>query len=737
MTSASESGTVAVLLLTLLSISVLLLLNHFLPLRTSPAFVTIPIFLALVLPISAILLVPLDLASSLRAEDESSRGVWLPNRMVLVAWRISYWLTFLLTWLILPFLGEYMDSGFQSPKQKMIYSLRSNGRYYLIVLVCSAAGLLYIGTNQGFNFIAIKGLVMALAYVWGLILAIYLMGHGLVVIPRRIWRDANLSAKLRRIQSRAARVHEKRTDATVALEEVEAQVAALRRHKDSTAPYRREWIAELVAMAGSIDVRARTSSSFNESAAAEVSSVVTDRYLADLTRRLDRARRRCDRHAQEWNHLVYQATRVQTILNSRTSQRLSFASTSSKSSILTKYSPLTPYLRYHLHIHVIRSLRSVGAVFLALASLCVVWSELVKFPFPQASAISLTVIHQPNSDPHQVGPGAQLTAAAWILYMCACALVSVNDVPVWNERALIKGHTSAESACWYASQIAKLTVPLSYNFLTMLPVDVHELTTFYHFLGRLINLTPLGTGFDYFFPVFILVPVCATAFNLYTRIQNICSFGMMDDEDGDDDGDSSSGMGRWREGRDLIAQDLAGPRGQASTSLNLLRNDAQLPSTNRKSNNNNNNTGRQSSPSRPHSHPPSFSSYSLQREHRGPNRTRLNHDPELADDDDDDDDDTANSGNNENFFTLFGKRVKNTIDTIDPPRWMQQQQQQQPSSSSSSLPFLSTLSPRTVDESESSDSLFKTPRWMSGGNGDDGNTSVSTSLRRIFGGTGR
>ena len=81
-----------------IALSVLLILRYYLPLRTTPAYLTVPIFFALGLPASIILLVPIDLASSYRGEDSVSRGIWLPHGALLVAWRISYWLTFALTW---------------------------------------------------------------------------------------------------------------------------------------------------------------------------------------------------------------------------------------------------------------------------------------------------------------------------------------------------------------------------------------------------------------------------------------------------------------------------------------------------------------------------------------------------------------------------------------------------------------------------------------------------------------
>ena len=98
MKSSIGSDAFALLALAFISIFVLLLLRHFLPLRTTPAYLILPIFLSLALPISIILLVPIDLASSSRPNEEALRGIWLPEGVRLVAWRLTYWLTFALTW---------------------------------------------------------------------------------------------------------------------------------------------------------------------------------------------------------------------------------------------------------------------------------------------------------------------------------------------------------------------------------------------------------------------------------------------------------------------------------------------------------------------------------------------------------------------------------------------------------------------------------------------------------------
>lgn len=83
-----------------LSAIVLLILRYYLPLRSTPAFVLVTVFFALWLPAGIVLLVPIDLASSARTDDEATRGIWLPDRVVQTCWRIAYWLTFALTWYV-------------------------------------------------------------------------------------------------------------------------------------------------------------------------------------------------------------------------------------------------------------------------------------------------------------------------------------------------------------------------------------------------------------------------------------------------------------------------------------------------------------------------------------------------------------------------------------------------------------------------------------------------------------
>ncbi|KAF2101680.1 hypothetical protein NA57DRAFT_35506 [Rhizodiscina lignyota] len=639
-----------------ISILVVLLLRYYLPLRTTPSYLLVPVFLALALPSSIVLLVPIDLASSTGTDTEAARGIWLPERLLLVSWRIAYWLTFCLTWVILPLLGEYSDSGNRDPKSRLLYSLRSNARYQLIVLVTGTLGATYFFLTSGFHFLSLKALVMALAYAWGLILAIYLMGHGLVAIPKRLFRYASISGRLRRLQEQAPKVHEKMTEAMDELQEYEQQVLQLRQRKTGTAKEFQEWIEELAETTGVPESLAPPNARV-ASGTVSVPNVITERYLAELTRKLKRARHKRARFVDEWDSLVQRVSRTQAILDSASSKSLTFsksrAGDAATESTNSRFTLLTPRLRYYIHTHLLPSLSLLLGAILTLASAAIIFSELVKSsPLRKLSIINLTVVHHRDESRPSINFGNQLVAATWLCYMCAAALYSISEVKIWGNRALVRRQTYPESACWYASQVAKLTVPLAYNFGEMVQRGVFEGTVFYNFMGKLINLTPLGTGFSSWFPVFVLVPVLAGLFGLYGKVKRWTGFGdyFLDDED--EEGGAVFGSGSWREGQALIERELNGPAGAASGALRLFSRDASPnPATGRGSLERN----------RPAPSSSSAPRRALGERSRPVERQRLiDADNEVVGED----------GEEGGFFDDFMHRVRNTFDTTERPAWL-------------------------------------------------------------------
>lgn len=519
----------------------------------------------------------------------------------------------------------------------MMYSLRSNAQYQLMTLGAGIVGLIYIFLQHGRKWDSVKGLVMALAYAWGLVLAIYLMGHGLVALPRTLFRYANIGGRLKRLQSHAPKIHERLTETLDKLDQYESQVGQLKQRKNGTARDYQEWIDELVDMCSFPESR----SSSGTTRTTTVPPVITEKYLAELTRKLIRARHAKARFSDEWDTLVQKAIKTQTILDSKASKRLEFADSkstptgSAEQSLLSRFNFLTPYTRYHLHVHVIPGLIYISSFVTSLASLAIVWSECIRSP--KWSLVGLTVVHHPSSSRGQIGFAGQVIAAVWLSYMCMAAFFSLTEVKIWGNRALVKRNTYQESATWYGLQVAKLTVPLAYNFITFTPHNIYSATSFHKFLGRLIVLTPLGENFSNYFPAFILVPVLASTFGLYGRVKNICGFGDLLEDEEDSQG-SFAGTGSWREGRALIEREIQAANG---SSLGLSQRGAVT-----------------SPPNGRYSDNPAGPSTGRTR----PERRR----PVLEDDEE-----------GGGFFDGFGTRIKNTFETTDfsMPKWLSSGQQ--------------------------------------------------------------
>src|SRR6202020_2341711 len=139
---------------------------------------------------------------------------------------------------------------------------------------------------------------------------------------RRLFRNASVNGRLKRIQKHAAKVHEKMEDAILNLEELEAQVDELSRRNTGSAKDFKDWIEELADDLHLPESRLRTLTRRMSAPQVRVPTVVTERYLADLSRHLMRARHNRARYLDEWARLLHEAVGTQAILDSAASKRI-------------------------------------------------------------------------------------------------------------------------------------------------------------------------------------------------------------------------------------------------------------------------------------------------------------------------------------------------------------------------------------------------------------------------------
>jgi hypothetical protein len=168
-------------------------------------------------------------------------------------------------------------------------------------------------------------------------------------------------------------------------------VAQLKARKHGISRDFKEWIEDLADLVATTpDARVMAATAALPTARPNVPNVITDRYLEELTRKLKRARHKKLRYVSEWEHLIQQASRTQTIIDSISSQKLDFGKSPAYAPFYERFTILNPFMRYLVHTKIVPVVYYVGSVLLSLASICIIWSEVVHLASPKLSLVAPT-----------------------------------------------------------------------------------------------------------------------------------------------------------------------------------------------------------------------------------------------------------------------------------------------------------------------------------------------------------
>lgn len=123
-----------------------------------------------------------------------------------------YWLNFLITWLLLPIAQEYELAGEFEWKAKLKRSLLNNLIIYGLFGVVGGAMLVYLIFRGNFNLTELMSILAAVSNVFGMVLVVVLLSHGIVEIPKKLWREKNYLNTLKENQYTASVVAAEREE---------------------------------------------------------------------------------------------------------------------------------------------------------------------------------------------------------------------------------------------------------------------------------------------------------------------------------------------------------------------------------------------------------------------------------------------------------------------------------------------------------------------------------------------
>lgn len=139
--------------------------------------------------LSVVALVPIDAYTTLSGLGDVD--------IILLLWRLSYWSTQLLTWLVIPVLQHFSVSGAHGVLGRLWYAVNKLWKFYVIVGVLAIIGVLTAAAFGELELTTLPQLIVTLSNTYGLVAIMALLGYGLVEVPRVLWRRSFPETRLK------------------------------------------------------------------------------------------------------------------------------------------------------------------------------------------------------------------------------------------------------------------------------------------------------------------------------------------------------------------------------------------------------------------------------------------------------------------------------------------------------------------------------------------------------------
>lgn len=426
-----------------------------------------------------------------------------------------YWLSFSMTWVLLPMLQSYNEAGGFTRGARLKYALRVNLKFYGAAGVLFVAFLLYVLIRKRLTRDELVGFLVCLANVGGLLLVVLLLGYGLVEVPRRLWHRANHVVTMKEALYSASQAWVELEEARERLSEV---TAVVRHYSQSIANHDRlrpymdlveENLPQRDSEAAAASLDAPRASPLSAAALSELSLYqqmkereLNEDALAFLNQQLKAAVRNYSLMEYQWIEVADRAIESEDVVEYEANRTLPPTVDSFSQRVLWKF-----------RVFWLPSLLRGLAVVTCGMSLVIVWSE-VTIGFGVNLSPFSHMVKAAQDDAHVAV--SQLSAILPLTYMSACCYFSLFQLRLL-ELYHMRGHkrTDEDSLLYNASYMLRLPAPLGYNYLKLIRI---QQGAFWEVVAQMDVIPFFGGLFNTYFPIIILLFSLATFFNVYGRV---------------------------------------------------------------------------------------------------------------------------------------------------------------------------------------------------------------------------
>uniref|UniRef100_H3DED4 LMBR1 domain containing 2 n=1 Tax=Tetraodon nigroviridis TaxID=99883 RepID=H3DED4_TETNG len=456
---------------------------------------------------------------------------YIPEGVLPVFWRVVYWSSQFLTWLLLPFMQSYARSGAFSRVGKIKTALIENAIYYgtyLLIFICL---MVYVAAHPQWrlSWREFQTIGITAANTWGLFLLVLLLGYGLAktgLQPYGWWgwdyicetsaKAYSLSLPLVRNQ-----IHSEQLFLGLKCRYRYVNVSVrynnnLRKCVDTILTkcpprYQEEMLTNTSDRGQNVQPRERDLINFHK----KVISAV-------------------QRHSQtqvQWSNLLEEVFHLEDVTKSKSSSARRFIRSSSSAQhhnwIRRFFYP--PTVEWYWECVFRQSFYRLLAVVLGLLSVSVVWSECTFFSTHPVLSLYAVFVQAAEKQHNYIC--IEVVCFVTILFLCVCTYSTVFRIRFFNYYYLVPHHqTDAYSLQFSAMLFCRLTPPLCLNFLGLIHMDSavsHQdriQTSYTSIMGSMRVLSFISDGFYIYYPMLVLLLCFATIYSLGSRCLNLLGF---------------------------------------------------------------------------------------------------------------------------------------------------------------------------------------------------------------------
>ncbi|KAM4708931.1 G-protein coupled receptor-associated protein LMBRD2 isoform 1-T2 [Discoglossus pictus] len=478
------------------------------------------------------------IASTVRTNDNPPPECYkpwsyIPKGILPIFWRVVYWTSQFLTWILLPFMQSYARSGGFSITGKIKTALIENAIYYGTYLLIFGALLIYVAVNPNLHleWYQLQTIGIAAANTWGLFLLVLLLGYGLVEIPRSHWNGAKKGYLLMKTYFKAAKLMTEKADAEENLEDVMEEIRKVNECIKYNHPLRK--CVDTILKKCPTEYQEKMGRNMDDYEDFEEKNISypSEKTLVKLHKQVIYSVQRHRRTQVQWRILLEQAFHLEDVAKNETSATKQFVHTfppQEPESFITRYL-YSPTVEWYWECLLRPWCSRILAVVLALFSAVVVWSECTFFSARPVLSLFAVFIQQAEQTYNYIY--IEVACFLTVFFLSICVYSTVFRIRVFNYYYLASHHqTDAYSLLFSGMLFCRLTPPLCLNFLGLTHMDVSiahektEPTAYTSIMGSLRVLPLIADVFYIYYPMLVVILCIATYFSLGTRCLNLLGF---------------------------------------------------------------------------------------------------------------------------------------------------------------------------------------------------------------------